>query len=310
MADKATNQHWVPRFYLRYFSTPDTRLCDQPKVWILSKRDEDGEERMANVKNVCSKRYLYSPRMPDGERTWDLEEKLAGLETTLGPLWSLLAEGFASLEDGAIRKGLGLFVAVMYLRNPLVREQVERLHKQILELCATAPTLPDGTPDIGFVEHGSHRSLAESWFDYWQWGKDEHDRFFAETVQSEAVRIAELLMQKRWSVVFAEHDAFITSDRPVSIHHPQRQVAGFGTAGAMILFPLSPTRLLVMDDLHHEPPNQYYPLRAQNAGGFNLSVWRGAGRFLITGRPIADVLSELVAFADVVAGNGCDGQPA
>jgi hypothetical protein len=43
-------------------------------------------------------------------------------------------------------------------------------------------------------------------------------------------------------------DTFITSDRPVSIHHPDRQTAGFGTADGMIFFPLSPTRLLIMDD--------------------------------------------------------------
>lgn len=37
-------QHWVPRFYLRYFATPETAAGDEPQVWILSK--DEGEPKL------------------------------------------------------------------------------------------------------------------------------------------------------------------------------------------------------------------------------------------------------------------------
>ena len=48
-------------------------------------------------------------------------------------------------------------------------------------------------------------------------------------------------------------------------------------------------------DLHQEPANQYYPLREGIAGPFNMTIWDSSSRFMITGRPIPEVLSEIVS---------------
>lgn len=152
-------------------------------------------------------------------------------------------------------------------------------------------------PDVSAIEvNGKTYEVDTSeWEDYRKWGKNEHDRFFSEMVPSEAGRIAKALLQKRWSIVFSEVDAFITSDKPVSLSHQDRTVFGFGTPGVFLTFPLGPKRLLVMDDLHHEPANQYYLLQQGNAAAFNMTIWHGASRFMITGRPVADVLEEIVS---------------
>ena len=34
---KPKRQHWVPRFYLRYFATPQTKETSEPGAWIFSK---------------------------------------------------------------------------------------------------------------------------------------------------------------------------------------------------------------------------------------------------------------------------------
>jgi hypothetical protein len=67
------------------------------------------------------------------------------------------------------------------------------------------------------------------------------------------------------------------------------------------MFPLTPRRLLVMDDRHEQQPNQYYPLNRHLLGPVNGLIWRN-GRFLLTGRTIPEVLTELVSSAD----NGAD----
>jgi hypothetical protein len=294
------NQHWVPKFYLRYFATQQTRETDSPQVWIFSKRDEDGDEKLTHVRNVCAKRFLYTPFQQDGSRSWDLENRLGEVETLLGSRWPEFAEGYVELGDEDVRKGLSLFVAIMHLRNPAVREQVERMHQSILDSFKDAPLRPDGNPDVEEVDINGkvHAIDTHGWQAYRAWGKNEHDRFFADMVKAQTGDIAMMLLKKRWSVVCCDTDVFITTDKPVAMHHQQREKCGFGTPGVIVTFPLGPKRLLVMDDLHHEPANQYYPLKDGNAGTFNMTTWHGGSRFMITGRPISEVLAELVALDD------------
>lgn len=89
---------------------------------------------------------------------------------------------------------------------------------------------------------------TSGWKSYKKWGEDEHHRFFAERIRPESGNLAKILLKKRWSVILAENEHFITSDRPVVVQHTSREVFGIGTTGAVVSFPLSPTRILMMDD--------------------------------------------------------------
>jgi Protein of unknown function (DUF4238) len=294
------HQHWVPQFYLRYFSTPATRDSDKPQIWMFSKDPTDGDEKLTSVRNVCGMRYLYSPRLPNGERTWELDDKLNDVEALLGRIWPALATDFVDLDDEHIRKAIALFVAVMHFRHPANRRDVEETHKQLISLYQSLPQRQDGTPNVASIEvKGKTYELdTADWHNYKAWAKDDHDRFFVEFVQSEVGSMAAHLLGKRWSVVFSEADTFITTDKPVVLQHQTRERFGYGTEGTILSFPLSPTRLLVMDDLHQEPTNQYYPLVESNVGAFNCTVWRGASRFLLTGRSLEEVLTEICECAD------------
>ncbi|RIK45780.1 MAG: hypothetical protein DCC58_05425 [Chloroflexi bacterium] len=298
---RSKHQHWVPQFYLRYFATAASRSEEYPQVWIFSTEPDDGDEKLTSVRNVCGKRFLYSPVQPGGERDWSLDERLDSLESALGMVWPALAEGFVNLADQPLRQGIALFTAVMYLRNPEVRSEVEQIHRKLVLLYEAAPRLPDGTLNIGSIEISGqvHRFDSSGWHEYRSWTKNEHDRFFAQLVRSEATRIADHLLRKRWSVVFANEETFITTDKPVAMHHQSKERYGFGTEGTMITFPLSPTRMLVLDDMHNEPANQYYPLQDGSGASFNFTTWRNASRFLITGRPVPVVLEEMLALETV-----------
>ncbi len=302
--NRPKNQHWVPQFYLRHFATPDTRGKDQAQVWVLSREEADGDERLTNVRNICAKRYLYSPVGESGERTWDLDREIESLEHTLAQIWPMLATDYMDLSDLALRKGVSLFVAVMHLRNPDTLRSVEGMHRRLVALFDEMPRRPDGTPDVDSVEIAGevHPLDASGWHAYRAWGSDDHHRFFTHLIRSEAVGLAELLMTKRWSIIVAEHDTFVTSDKPVAIQHRTKSVFGVRTPGTIVSFPISPTRLLVMDDMRDEPANQYYPLEASMSGAFNHNIWHNGSRFMITGRPVMEVLSELVGWADSLAG--------
>lgn len=295
------NQHWVPKFYLKNFATPDSRNTKNPKVWIFSKDEKDAEPLLTNIRNVCAKRFLYSPIEGSGKRELKLESKLQGLESHLAQIWPVLANGYVDIQSNkSIRKSVALFVAVMYLRHPDMLFEVTSVHQRIVDVFDAAPKKADGTPDVDTIEiNGKVGKISTSgWFDYRNWDANDHHKFFVDAVQSEATNIAELLLKKRWSVVCSDNPVFITTDKPASKQHQTKEKYGFGTEGVIINFPLSPTRLLVMDDMHTEPAGQYYPLKNDDPGSFNLMTWRNGSQFMISPRNIDDVLIEITEWAN------------
>lgn len=303
IVNRPKSQHWVPRFYLRHFATPETREKDEAQIWMFSNLEGDGDERLTNIKNVCARRYLYSPLDDSGRRVWALEEKLSELEAHLASLWPVLASELLDFGQDDIRRLIALFVSVMHLRSPETLHTVEDIHRRLVSVYDNGPKNPDGTPNVEIVDAaGNTQPLAtEGWEEYRTADANDHKRFFVQMIESEAARIAERLLQKRWCTLLTKQDAFVTSDRPVSIQHQSREVVGFETPGSILVFPLTPRRLLVMDDRHDDPPNRYYPLDQNSIGPLNGLIWR-SGRLLLTGRPIPDVLTELVSSADEAVG--------
>jgi hypothetical protein len=98
---KPKNQHWVPRFYLRTFATPETRESSDPQVWIFS--TQHGDPQLTNVKNIAAKRFLYSPKTPGGMRDWQMEERLQNIESLLSSVWAKLATDFIDFYSAAAR---------------------------------------------------------------------------------------------------------------------------------------------------------------------------------------------------------------
>lgn len=65
-----------------------------------------------------------------------------------------------------------------------------------------------------------------------------------------------------------------------------------------MIFPLTPTRLLVMDDRLDQPSGQYYSLIQDGPAPYNLTVWRGCSRFMISPRNTDEVCTEMLEWAD------------
>ena len=297
--NRPINQHWVPRFYLKHFSTPETKKSKQPQAWVFSKDDGGGDPILTNIRNICAKRYLYSPESEAGLRIWSLESKLQDLEYLLAQIWPAFAEEFIDLDAESIRKAVALFVAVLYLRHPSNIEVVTHLHQQLASIFEKAPRGADGAPLINAIEIDGKRLPFDSsgWQDYKRRNKTDHHRFFVSVVQSEAIVLATILLKKRWSVISSGNPVFVTSDNPVSKQHQSRSVFGFGTEGVVVTFPVSPTRLLVMDDLFEQPAGQYYELSNSGPGPYNLLIWRN-GNLMISHRNSDAVMSEMIEWAD------------
>lgn len=296
---KPKRQHWVPQFYLRHFATPETRHSKEPKVWIFSKHV--GDPSLTSIKNVAQRRYLYSPKDADGNRLWELEEKFADTESLLNWIWPVLAEGFIDPHgDESMRRGLALFISLLHLRHPRRLTETERIHARLVRSYDLCPKDDYGNPDVREMEvNGVWRPFdASGWPRYKAANAEDKKQMFVDAIRQNAVHSAELLMKKRWSMVFSEDPVFITTDTPVVLLHLTHETFGLSTPGTIVSFPISPTRVLMMDDRHGEPKGQYYRLAEAGPVPANITAWNACDRFMISSRPTDDVCAEMLAWED------------
>ena len=109
-------------------------------------------------------------------------------------------------------------------------------------------------------------------------------KLFAEGIKKSAALLAEHLMQRRWAILVSEAPAFVTSDRPVVILHPTILKPGIRTPGAILIIPITPHKLLFLDDHTERQSGLYYGIETDDAVDFSIFVWRKCQRFLCAPR--------------------------
>jgi hypothetical protein len=284
---KKKRNHWVPQSYLRHFAAD----ADRRRVWVL-KREGNDDPELKPIKKVATEFYLYAPRGPNG-RDYSFEDKLASLEQMFsGPFWDLATTDYIDLCDNTVRKALSLLVAVMYLRNPSYLEQMRTLHRQVVGLCSQFTEPPDALEIAG----QTYEVDKDSWASYRNADEDDIKRMWLDNVGS-ATWLAELLMSMRWAILLSEEPAFITTDNPVVTLHPSLKFRGIKNAETSVVFPLSPTRVLHIDNRMSEPDGRYYPLRG-SAESLNGVLWRYAINAMYSSRHTDHVCAEICADAD------------
>jgi hypothetical protein len=199
------------------------------------------------IKKVATEFYLYAPRGPNG-RDYSFEDKLSLEQMFGGPFWDLVTTDSIDLCDITVRKALSLLVAVMYLRNPLHLEEMRLLHQQMVGFFSQFPDLPDAVEIAG----ETYELDKDSWPSYSNASEDDVKRMWLDNVGS-ATWLAEMLMGMRWAILLSEEPVFITTDNPVVTLHPSLQFRGIKNAETSVVFPLSPTRLLHIDNRMSEP---------------------------------------------------------
>jgi hypothetical protein len=279
-------QHYVPRFYLKHFAIPETKVSIKPQIWACSK-DQDGKPPfVTGIHNVAAQRYLYSPIKSDGSRCMETEAKLASLESVLSKIWGKLAEDYVDLGDRHIRKVLALFLATLILRNPKKIDEIKSIHQRMVNWFENLPA-EESPPEL-LAEFNEYKKASENNF----------KEFFVEHIHNDAILIARLLLAKRWSVIVSNQPVFITSDSPVAMANDKHKTYGIKTEGTVIIFPISPTRLLCLDTLYNEPKNQYYPLEFQDARSYNMLIWINAPRYMFSHRNSDEILVEIMSYVD------------
>lgn len=90
--------------------------------------------------------------------------------------------------------------------------------------------------------------------------------------------IADIFLKRKWGVFVSESPVFITSDCPMTLWRGDslKPNFGFGTPGTQITYPLTPYKLLMIQDSFEED-GLSYPL--QDIGGLNDGPRISASRF-------------------------------
>jgi hypothetical protein len=288
MTKKRKRNHWVSQSYLRAFAADPGR---REKIWRFSKKE--GEPELKPIEKVAVRFYLYAPRKEDGGRDYSFEKRLSELENWFGdPLCSQLCNEMVDLGWEPLRKMVALTVAVMYLRNPAQLGHWAEMHKQIFNSVSNMPDLPDSIEIKGKV----YPLDRETWPAYRDASSEELKKSWIDNIRG-AIWLAEILSKMRWAVVFSDEPVFITSDNPVTVVHPSLKFRGFNNPETSVIFPLSPTRVLHMDNRHGEPDGHYYPVSPSPAA-LNLLQWRGAIDHMFSHRQTDLVCAELLEAAE------------
>jgi Protein of unknown function (DUF4238) len=286
---KPKRQHWVPRLYLSSFATPETADLEDPYIWCFHK--EAGEPFCTSIKNVAAETYLYSPLGQDGARSWEMEDKLAGLESAISPLWRALADDFVDLGHETSRKGIALFVATLFLRNPQRLEDHRHLQNEVLvrlkDLEPTKPPLPTLQEQPQPATNAGTNADTDLVL--------RHG--FVDHIRASGRRLAEQLMAKRWAVIYSEEPSFATSDNPLMVTHEDQTLRGLDSLRGTLILPVSPTRVLMLDD-SAEPPNAYYKANPYTPGACNGLSMRHSLRFLLSSVQSDQILAGIVAAGD------------
>lgn len=279
--------HWVSQSYLRTFAAD----ADRKRIWRHSKTA--GEPELKRIDKVAVRHHLYSPLGADGRRNDALEKRLASLERWFGePIWKAVCSEDLDLSWEPLRKMLALLTATTWARNPLQFERWKSMHEQIRDDYLKAGALPSH-----FTLGGRRYALDHaSWPAFQEAGEEEMKAAWNDFVGG-AGDIAPTLLSMRWAVLCCEEPMFVTSDNPVNILHPSLDFKGLSNPDTVLSFPLSPTRILMMDNRHSEPNGAYYALSHDPAVENGLA-WRNAIDHMFSPRDPIQVCAEIIADAE------------
>ena len=276
---------------MKEFATDETYgLKNKAQVYIYDVDKNDFSIR--NIKTIAHRTYLYSPLTEENIRQSYMEDKLADLESLLSTIWKEIAHENIYLTKN-YKKSIALFMATLMLRHPNMKDDIQNFRNKLCN--DVLKNIPKGTKEFLLETKGKEMVVnIEEIYETLNESEDDKKTFFIETLDRSAMNITELLLKKKWSIIFSKEKEFITSDQPVALSNPKTGLLGIDSEGLIIYFPLSPTRLLVLEDnLDNENDVTYYPLNKGKATYFNHPIFSNAYKYGISHRKFEEIIVEM-----------------
>ena len=224
-----------------------------------------------------------------------MEDKLARLESKLSVIWKGIAQGTVPLTYFH-KEVIDLFIATLIFRHPNHEKKIEYVEKDICN--KLFEDIPKSIENIGFIVNGKETIVNVEKIKGRKMKSDNEIQIsFIKYLDELSMKFSKMLLKKKWSILVSSKREFITSDKPVVITNPKTGFLGINSEGVIIYFPLSPTRLLILEDnLDNESDTMSNPLNNVYAPYFNHKILSNAYKYVISNRDIKEVATEIEKF--------------
>ncbi len=228
------HSHVVPRGYLRFFASPDSR--------IVVHEDVDCRSYETGVSEVGVRSNFYRRERPDGTHTWDVEQSFREVESAGIALLADLSDRWPlTLEDKAI---VAQLIAAQHVRVPAWNEYIGEVHSE-----AFAQYRSEKLCDVS----GNELEVLARTIDAVEM-KTATDTYRLQRMLSQIYKAASVLGTMQWTLIDFGTPSLITSDQPVVLWPLDRprsvpRSTSYETGlmnGLEIRFPVSSERALLM----------------------------------------------------------------
>lgn len=286
---KIKNQHYVPQFYLRGFSSDGCNLFVFDKFKLKSFK--------TNIKNVaCEKGFYDFPIDQSDIHGIDeqiIEKSLGDFENEFaGSLDHLLHQLGKKRRRRSIlpvnqKKALALFISIQFLRTRELRSETEEMMEKLdTELLKRS---------LGKDAEDYSVEINQDWLPIFQAGLMFDPRLLEASVQ--------ILTNHIWFVgVNTTDQPFFTSDHPTvkraHISDPLVSYSGLASKGIEIVFPLSPKYVLVLCERtafreFEKLENKIVPMNSENVAYYNSLQINQCYRQILSSSENFDLVREI-----------------
>jgi hypothetical protein len=228
----AESQHYLPQFYLKEFTDPETPEGQEPYLWIYEYEFKKWKKRAP--KNVASKPDFYTLIEKGGKRRDEIEEALAIVEGKTASIYREKIRKRGSLTEE--EKGfIASFVAFMITRVPsfhkTINSWVADVVKTMMSMYQDRPQAFERLKKQFEKEKGEKlpADLDAKSLDPSRYKIKTSKGLILRTMIGPLLDVSIILYNMSWTFLHTSDEAaFITSDCPFSMWNPKAQAPWFG----------------------------------------------------------------------------------
>ena len=227
----AESQHYIPQFYLREFTDPETPNGHEPYVWVYEHESKKWKKK--SPKNIASKPDFYSFVDQEDKRRNEIEK---GLSTIEGKTASIYRNKICTRQQLTIQEKATIaeFIVLMVTRVPsfhnIIDSSVCELTKILLEMYNARPEAAKKLKEEYERDIGKKLpdDFDESWFDHSRYKINASKSFILKMMVS-LTEIAKIIFNMTWTFIHTTEKAwFITSDSPFNMRNPKSNSPWYG----------------------------------------------------------------------------------
>lgn len=250
MKKQTKRHHFVPQFYLRYFSIDGGHQI-YVHDWNLSSPFK------TNITNCSVIQFYYSIEYEDGRKVDTIEKYFSELEGRASKIFEFVSDGRYSLNEEEMETLL-VFVAFLMFRNPQFRDTVHDMKRRsaeaIMSMLSSDKNLMES--ELKRFEKESGKPVDVDIDEVMAFGRDPN-RYKIEVHPNESLEIMFTMVERIYPKLaemnwfFAKGvgtKKFVTSDLPIGMHNskiPVGSPVGIGMKYTEIYFPMNKDICLV-----------------------------------------------------------------